>query len=65
VKPTEEESFAVNATIKALDKLEREYLKHPELKVACRAARATFTKALADCSASPPASRISHPGSEA
>jgi hypothetical protein len=46
MKPSTDEVYAVNATVKALDKLEAKYLKHPALKAACRAARATFLKAL-------------------
>lgn len=41
-----EETYAVRATIKGLDKLEREYLRDEKLKLACRAARAGFAKAL-------------------
>jgi len=48
MKPTDDEVYAVNATIKALDKLDKEYLQHPQLKVACRAARAAFLKALSE-----------------
>ena len=45
---TADERYAVNATIKGLDKLEAAFLKHPKLKAACRAARACFVKALAE-----------------
>lgn len=48
IPATEEEVYAVQATIKALDKLDITYLHHPVLKVACRAARAAFVKALAE-----------------
>jgi len=53
MKPSADEVYAVNATVKALDKLDSQYLKHPGLKLACRAARAAFVKALAEAQASP------------
>jgi len=48
LRPTDDEAYAVNATVKALDKLDGQYLKHPGLKLACRAARAAFLKALSE-----------------
>lgn len=55
MKPSADEVYAVNATIKALDKLDTVYLQHPALKVACRAARASFVRGLAEAQAIPAA----------
>lgn len=50
IPATEEEIYAVNATVRALDKLDIQYLHHPALKAACRAARAALAEALAEAS---------------
>lgn len=52
MKPNADEVYAVNATIKGLDKLDKDFLQHPTLKTACRAAREAFQKALTEAQAS-------------